>query len=242
MVSRAVHCLREFVETLQNPYATRHFSNGLPPAAGHHSLQASHPEKRDIMENPARSKLTRDAAIKAAVEIIERDGLGKLTIDAIARESGISKGGVLHHFKTKDAVLNGIFQRQIDTSRSSFKEYFDDLPSDTKEPTLKTQIEILRRAIMHQKSTIFALAGALSASEEILSTILDQERNNIEIIKAEAPDANIALVRWAAAQGLALSSILGMCPLSEQERDRLFERLSSDEYWTNTDWGEKGSA
>ena len=95
---------------------------------------------------------------------------------------------------------------------------------------------------MHQKSTIFALAGALSASEEILSTILDQERNNIEIIKAEAPDANIALVRWAAAQGLALSSILGMCPLSEQERDRLFERLSSDEYWTNTDWGEKGSA
>ena len=57
------------------------------------------------MENAARSERSRKAAIQAALTIIARDGPGRLTLDAIARESGISKGGVMHQFRTKEAVL-----------------------------------------------------------------------------------------------------------------------------------------
>ena len=46
------------------------------------------------MDNPSRSEKTRNAVIQAALAIIARDGPGRLTLDAIARESGISKGGL----------------------------------------------------------------------------------------------------------------------------------------------------
>jgi len=50
------------------------------------------------MDNATRSERSRTAAIQAALTIIARDGPGKLTFDAIARESGMSKGGLMHQF------------------------------------------------------------------------------------------------------------------------------------------------
>ncbi len=48
---------------------------------------------------------TRKELLEAATRIVLRDGPGHLTLDAVARESGPSKGGVLYHFPTKDALI-----------------------------------------------------------------------------------------------------------------------------------------
>ncbi len=50
----------------------------------------------------------RPAILRAAQRILQRDGVAHLTIDAVARESGVSKGGVLYHFPSKEALLEGI--------------------------------------------------------------------------------------------------------------------------------------
>ncbi|KTT89235.1 TetR family transcriptional regulator, partial [Mammaliicoccus sciuri] len=47
---------------------------------------------------------SRKAALDAAITIVTRDGSGCLTPDAIARESGLSKGGVMHQLRIKEAV------------------------------------------------------------------------------------------------------------------------------------------
>lgn len=41
------------------------------------------------------------------MRIVARSGFAAVTIDAVAREAGLSKGGVLHHFRTKDDLLLG---------------------------------------------------------------------------------------------------------------------------------------
>jgi len=66
---------------------------------------------------PSRSERTRQAVIQAALTIIARDGPRRLTFDAIARESGLSKGGVMHQFPTKIDVLKALLEHQI--------QYFD---------------------------------------------------------------------------------------------------------------------
>ena len=52
-----------------------------------------------------------DRALDGALAIVVRDGAGNLTIDAVAKEAGLSKGGVLHHFKTKDALIRALVER-----------------------------------------------------------------------------------------------------------------------------------
>jgi len=49
---------------------------------------------------------TRDLLLSAACSIL-MEGEEVLTLDAVAKRSGISKGGLLHHFPSKDALIEG---------------------------------------------------------------------------------------------------------------------------------------
>ena len=49
--------------------------------------------------------------LDAAERVVMREGAGRLTIDAVAAEAGVSKGGVLYAFPTKDALIDAMFAR-----------------------------------------------------------------------------------------------------------------------------------
>ena len=183
------------------------------------------------MDNHLRSQRTRDAAIQAALTIITRDGHGRLTIDAIARESGISKGGVLHQFRTKEAVLKALLEYQIAKGDATFQRRLSELRDDHAQPVLGAQISSLRVAASQPTSTTFALAGAVGDNPDLLEGIRRAEGERVEQMKDEADDPRMALIRWSAAKGLALAAILGICPLSEAERDSLFDFLQDESVW-----------
>lgn len=50
----------------------------------------------------------RERALAAAVTVVIRDGAVALTMDAVAKEAGVSKGGVLHHFSTKEGLVGEV--------------------------------------------------------------------------------------------------------------------------------------
>jgi AcrR family transcriptional regulator len=62
------------------------------------------------MRDPHR---TAQQILEAAERVILRNGVAKATLDEIAREASISKGGVLHHFPSKEAVLVAVLQGLI---------------------------------------------------------------------------------------------------------------------------------
>jgi AcrR family transcriptional regulator len=61
---------------------------------------------------PARGN--RNAVLDAAEEVVLRDGIGRLTLEAVARAARLSKSGLLHHFRSKDSLLDALVHRQID--------------------------------------------------------------------------------------------------------------------------------
>jgi AcrR family transcriptional regulator len=185
------------------------------------------------MDNPSRSERTRQAVIQAALTIIARDGPGRLTFDAIARESGLSKGGVMHQFPSKVDVLKALLEHQI--------QYFDEDASSAGAPKAKTdrQKTVLEsqiakiREVSHQPYSIaHAIVAALVEEPELLALSRNTSRHHAEQIKAEATDPELALLRWSAAQGLLLSAMFGTSPFSEAERERLFRRLMDDGKWS----------
>ena len=62
------------------------------------------------MARPSR----RAQLLDAALAVIRRDGAQALTLDAVAAEAGVSKGGVLYHFATKRALIDGLVDRWLD--------------------------------------------------------------------------------------------------------------------------------
>jgi AcrR family transcriptional regulator len=59
----------------------------------------------------SRPPLARERVLDAFERILLEDGERAATMDATARTAGVSKGGLLYHFASKDALESGIIER-----------------------------------------------------------------------------------------------------------------------------------
>lgn len=55
--------------------------------------------------------IDRGALLDAAERVVLREGAGHLTMEAVAAEAGVSKGGVLYAFASKDALVDALVSR-----------------------------------------------------------------------------------------------------------------------------------
>jgi hypothetical protein len=80
-------------------------------------------------------------------------------------------------------------------------------------------------------SVALAVIAAMVEDPELLASTRKADSKNIEAIKAEAADPDLALLRWAASRGLIFTELLGLSPLSKKDRDRLFDYLLDEKRW-----------
>lgn len=74
-------------------------------------------------QNPRRT--LRDTLLDAAETVVIRRGIANLTLEAVATEAGLSKGGLLHHFPSKDRLVEAMVQRSADTWRKCYTEGYE---------------------------------------------------------------------------------------------------------------------
>ena len=60
------------------------------------------------------SSETRQLIFRAASQILCREGLSSLTLAAVAKEAGLSKGGLLYHFPNKVSLIEALFEYHND--------------------------------------------------------------------------------------------------------------------------------
>jgi AcrR family transcriptional regulator len=67
---------------------------------------------------------SRNLILDVAAQIASDHGASQLTIDAVAKRAGISKGGVMYHFPSKDDMLSALVDRvtQVAMARVSDSE------------------------------------------------------------------------------------------------------------------------
>lgn len=60
--------------------------------------------------------------LEAAVEVVSRDGIAGMTLEAVAKQAGLTKAGVLYHFASKDALLQGVQRRVVDRMEQKLRD------------------------------------------------------------------------------------------------------------------------
>jgi AcrR family transcriptional regulator len=65
----------------------------------------------------------------AATAVIAANGVPGLTLDAVAKHAGVSKGGLLHYFPTKNALLSTLINRHVDGWRTDVMRAYDEQPA-----------------------------------------------------------------------------------------------------------------
>ena len=106
-----------------------------------------------------RQTIDRDGLLDAAERVVLRNGAHNLTIDAVAREAGVSKGGVLYTFETKDALIDAMMRRVVADYERMVGEYLAKT-ADTPRNRLLAHVDANRR----EDAAVNARAVALMAS------------------------------------------------------------------------------
>lgn len=66
--------------------------------------------------------------LDAAEEVVTRDGVARLTLEAVARQAGLSKSGLLHHFPNKEALIDAVVERTVLKWSQSLEEAVKNQP------------------------------------------------------------------------------------------------------------------
>jgi AcrR family transcriptional regulator len=171
-------------------------------------------------------KSSREKILDAAAELVAEIGAGRLTLDAVAEKAGLSKGGLLYNFPTKEALLQGMIQRMIDqvtSEKDALREKAEPGPNLEARVVTKTLLNICCGGKMQEFATGMMAAtaenpGLLDPVRQVISTTLEQ-------LKANSDDLDAALLGWLATEGLSNLEMHNLSPFSNADRERIVRAI-----------------
>jgi hypothetical protein len=162
------------------------------------------PPERPRRGRPSNRRHVLDAAARVAM----REGPGAVTIEAVVTESGMSRGGVLYHFRSKDALLQALVDQDIDIVREM-------TGLDSGEP-----------ARSPAERGHVALAVALANNPALLRTWAQVQRDLDEADAAgDDGDPVSAVVARLALDGLWFSDLVDRDRFSDDQRERVVSAI-----------------
>ncbi len=171
---------------------------------------------------------TKELLLQAAAKVILERGANNLTLEAVASTAKISKGGLLHHFPTKEVLLTGLVQQLIGVFVYCIEK---ELASEPKKSGRWTRAYI--RATFNpspdEKHLTTALASIISAYPVLLDALETSFAFAEKNILADGLKPARATAIRLACDGLWFSELTGMITLPEPLRSELLEELIA---WT----------
>ena len=154
--------------------------------------------------DPAR---TRAALLEAAARALVEDG-PRVSLDVVARRAGVSKGGLLHHFPTREALVLALSEHAAEGWAATVDRHLD---PDDHEPGRLVRAYV--RATLHDLAdgAAFreeaAVLAALNTFPEVVAKAEDQAARWREAFAEDGLDPQRAAVLTHAADGVAVATL-----------------------------------
>jgi AcrR family transcriptional regulator len=167
-------------------------------------------------------KLTRDRILDAALAVIADSGACRMTLDAVAAQAEVSKGGLLYHFPDKAALLQGLLDRHLD-QRQAWVEQRCGSAQPAAVELLHARVDAT--CMPETAHAALPLLGILALEPKLLARPQRENAQYLALLRADPARLVRALVVTLATTGLIVSEALGTLPLSVDEREALIADL-----------------
>jgi AcrR family transcriptional regulator len=168
----------------------------------------------------------REAVLRAASRVVAEEGVSGMTLEAVAREAGVSKGGLLYHFPSKEALIGGMIGRLIE----GFEDALGRELRREEGGGGRWSRAYARASFTEDRWYLHVSAGLLAAVAED-PALLDPLRKGYEDgqrwAERDGIDPAIATLVRLAADGLFFAEMLGFAPPEGALRARVLEALLS---------------
>ncbi|ASS67955.2 MULTISPECIES: TetR/AcrR family transcriptional regulator [unclassified Paenibacillus] len=165
----------------------------------------------------------RNAILRVACKLVREQGASKLTLDAVAREAGISKGGLLYHFPSKEALI-----------QATLDDFLDRFENQTEaraaagcgsHPWTRAYLTQSFQTSPDDLETSAAVLAAASGNPALLSPMRERYEAWQSRIVSESRSPALATIARLAADGLFFCELFHLAPLEPRLRSEVLDAL-----------------
>ncbi|MDQ1899997.1 TetR/AcrR family transcriptional regulator [Paracoccus sp. WLY502] len=168
--------------------------------------------------------IDRDKLLDAAEEIMRSQGAGALTIDALARACGITKGGVQYAIGSKDDIIDALFARWNQHYDTTFAAIAG--PDAGPVQRLRAHLAATRQADELSMSKAASLMAGLMQTPEHLASTERWYRDRLAGLDLSTPQGRRARLAFLACEGAFLLHFLRFMPLEDAEWQAVFDDIA----------------
>lgn len=169
----------------------------------------------------------RAAILDAAEQIAQRRGAGHLSIEAVAAQAGLSKGGVLYHFPSKMRMLEALVELHVARTEAALAHHRAELGEAAPNALARALIETFRERRDATPQNATGLFAALAENPAFLDPARSFHADLVARLRAESDDPELALIVFLCTQGLQSLRLFGSDCLDEAETEAVLQRLQT---------------
>jgi AcrR family transcriptional regulator len=187
-------------------------------------LRAGPDDPTPIQDRAIRTRLR---ILAAATAVIKRDGASRLTLDKVATEAGVSKGGLLYHFGSKDDLIVGLLDQTLADAGAELDQRAAALGSRAG-AFATAYLDYVRQPYQAATDSACSILAAAALDDLLLNGargIFDEWQARL---LADGLSPVTALLARIVGDGLWLIDLFGLAPPTAQQRTEvldLVERL-----------------
>jgi AcrR family transcriptional regulator len=168
---------------------------------------------------------SKEAILDAAEAIVIESGAAHMTLDAVAERAGLSKGGLMYNFPTKEALIEAMIGRMMVRFDQLREKCRHELAGETPNE-LMIEIRTLQGKSKNDHRLGAALLAVTATQPELTRSIRKDLRHRFYHDLTTKDDFMRPSILFFAAMGLHFHDLLNLSVLDGKHRKELFEELS----------------
>ena len=167
---------------------------------------------------------TRQQILTAASRIVQRDGVAHLTIEGVAREAKLSKGGVLYHFPRKEALVSGMVIDHIESFTYGLQRAQKDEEPGSGQ-WLRAYLRASDETVHQDPDPVVCLIAAIATNPELLKPLREHFAQWQEQTVQDGLPAAFATIIRLAIDGLWFADLFNLAPPQGELRAEVLQTL-----------------
>jgi len=176
---------------------------------------------------PKSGENTRTAILDAASRIVQQQGVERLTLDLTAREAGISKGGLLYHFPSKEALIEGMIRYYLEVFTHDLNEAARQQPAGAPGRWTRAYLQTTYEDRQRVPRMSSGLLAAVATNPALLAPMQESFGEWVRLLEEDGIDPTTAAIVRLAVDGLWLVELFGLAEPDADTRARVLAALEA---------------
>ena len=169
--------------------------------------------------------IDQEAILDAGEAVVARDGVTGLTLEAVAKQAGISKAAVIYDYKSKQAVIEAIVERAFRADGQQHEQAEATLPTGDS-IAIRGRIKVAAQPPPEAfKPVALNLSAALTLDPLLRKRMQDSQAVAIRRIIAESVSPRGAILAYLALEGLKFLEYLDFHHFDADERAAIIREI-----------------